>query len=226
MTWLGNAITQMLTLKTLSVLANIVFTAFLTVQLARVFEDYIKPQTTRTWDEYARLEEMEFPLAIKICVIPGFNQTALEELGYNDTFSYFLGREDYGKVCSTYGWAGHTNDSRTVEEVLAKVEGYQLEKIIKEVYVWSGKWKESISIPFGCLKVSKVNFPNNCRSVDLSEVHRKKGTSYNQLFVKIRELGDYTITVHFNGKSLDTGRNIREHNLRSTGDNIILTQGW
>ena len=42
----------------------------------------------------------------------------------------------------------------------------------------------------------------------------------------IRELGDYTITMHFNGKSLDNGRNIREHNLRSTGDDIILKQAW
>ena len=42
------------------------------------------------------------------------------------------------------------------------------------------------------------------------------------MFVAIRELGNYTITVDFNGKSLETGRNIREHKLRSTGDDIVL----
>ena len=49
-------------------------------------------------------------------------------------------------------------------------------------------------------------------------------TRYIQLYVDIRQLGDYTINVHFNGKSLDTGRNIREHNLRSTGDDIVLKE--
>ena len=221
MTWLGNAIRQLLKLKTLSVLASIVFTAFLTVQLANVLQGYIKPQTTRTWDEYARLEDMEFPLVIKICVVPGFNQTALRELGYYDTFSYFVGRDHYENDISTYGWAGHTNDSRTVEEVLAKVEGTQLENIIKEVYVWD-KDAVGIVIPLKYLKVSKVNYPNNCRSLDLSEVPPLNETSYNQLFITIHELGNHTVTVHFNGRSLDTVRNIREHNLRSTGDDIVL----
>ena len=110
--------------------------SFFTIQLAHVLQGYIKPQTTPTWDEYAGLEDMEFPLVIKICVSPGFNQTALREVGYQDTFAYFLGRDEYGNVNSTYGWAGHTNESRTVEEVFAKVEGYQLENIIKEVSVW------------------------------------------------------------------------------------------
>ena len=58
-------IRRLLGLKTIWILANIVFKTFLTVQLANVLEGYIKPQTTRTWDEYARLEEMEFPLVIK-----------------------------------------------------------------------------------------------------------------------------------------------------------------
>ena len=30
--------------------------------------------------------------------------------------------------------------------------------------------------------------------------------------------------MQFKGKSLDTGRNIREHNLRSTGDDIVLRE--
>ena len=84
----------------------------------------------------------------------------------------------------------------------------------------------TFDIPLDYLKVSKVNYPNNCRSLDLSEVPELNGISYKQFYIMIRELGDNTIAVHFNGKSLDTGRNIREHNLRSTGDNIILKQGW
>ena len=62
-------IRQLLGLKTIWISANIVFTTFLTVQLANVLEGYIKPQTTRTWDEDVRFEDMEFPLVIKICVM-------------------------------------------------------------------------------------------------------------------------------------------------------------
>ena len=140
---------SLLGLKTIWISANIVFTTFLTVQLANVLEGYLKPQTTRTWDEYARLDEMEFPLVIKICVIPGFNQTALQELGYKDTISYFLGRVSYNNN-SVYSWAGHTKDSErssTVEEVLAKVSGYQIEEIIRSVSVWDFEEHNLIYIP-------------------------------------------------------------------------------
>ena len=81
---------KLFTLKTLWILVNIVFTAFLTVQLAHIFERYVRPQTTRTWEEKVPLKDLDFPLVLKICVIPGFNQTALQEVGYRDTFSYFV----------------------------------------------------------------------------------------------------------------------------------------
>ena len=71
--------TNLFTLKTLWVMVNIVFTAFLTVQLVHIFERYIRPQTTRTWEEKVPLKDLEFPLVIKVCVIPGFNQTALQD---------------------------------------------------------------------------------------------------------------------------------------------------
>ena len=72
---------KLFTLKTLWIMVNIVFTAFLAVQLALIFERYIRPQTTRTWEEKVPLKDLEFPLVIKVCVIPGFNQSALVEMG-------------------------------------------------------------------------------------------------------------------------------------------------
>ena len=221
MTW--SWIKQLLTFKIFWILVNIVFTALLTVQLSHVLQGYIKPQTTRTWDEYARLEDMKFPLVIKICVIPGFNQTALQELGYKDTYSYFLGREDSYNDNHTYGWAGHTKDLGTVKEVLAKVGGHQIEKIIEFLYV-DKDYTTSANVPLEYLKVTKVNFPNNCHSLDLSEVSELNGTRYNQLFIKFRELREHKIAVQFKGKSLNTDRNIREHSLRSTGDDIIVKE--
>jgi len=80
-------------LKTVWVLANIVFITLLVVQLAHVLGGYINPQTRHTWEEGEPLGNIDFPLVMKICVNPGFNQTALQEVGYKDTYSYFFGAE-------------------------------------------------------------------------------------------------------------------------------------
>ena len=79
------------TLKTLWICANITATAFLTAQLVHVLEGFFKPTITRTWEEEVLLKDMDFPLVAKICIIPGFNQTALYEVGYDDTYDYFMG---------------------------------------------------------------------------------------------------------------------------------------
>ena len=63
--------------KTLWIIANITCTWILTVQLIHVLEGYINPTITRTFKEEVPLHDMDFPLVIKVCVIPGFNQTAL-----------------------------------------------------------------------------------------------------------------------------------------------------
>ena len=103
---------KILKIKTLWILANFVCTAILTVQLGHVLEGYIKPTITRTWEEEVPLQDIDFPVVIKICVVPGFNQTVLRELGYYDTWSFFLGQSMFND--SVFGWAGHTEDSGTI----------------------------------------------------------------------------------------------------------------
>ena len=79
-------IKQLFTAKTLLILANITFTVISAVQLCHVLEGYFKPTTTRTWEEEVPLKDMDFPLAVKVCVIPWFNQSALVEMGYDNTW--------------------------------------------------------------------------------------------------------------------------------------------
>ena len=84
------------------------------------------------------LRDVDFPLVAKICIIPGFNQTALHEVGYQATWEYFIGQSKFNG--SVFGWAGHTNDSRivgTVEEILAHVTDYKVENVIDKVWVWT-----------------------------------------------------------------------------------------
>ena len=129
---------RIFTIKHLWVLANLICTALLTVQLAHILEAYIKPTMTRTWEEEVSLRDIEFPLVVKICIIPGFNQTALREVGYEDTFAYFLGLNSSWNSNYMFGWAGHPEDSGTfgtVEEILAKVIEYEIENIIFRIHI-------------------------------------------------------------------------------------------
>ena len=213
------------TIKTVWVLANLAFTALLTVQLTQVLGGYIKPQITQTWEEEVPLGAMEFPLVIKICVVPGFNQTALREVGYEDTYAYFLGLDniDNGNV---FGWAGHTGDSGTfgtVEEVLAKVSDIKIEQIVELLTVWV-EHDERIDIPRDYINSSRVNYPNNCHSLTLSDIPELDGKNIQEVFLYIGDLRGHELQILFTGKSLDCRRNIIDHSFYSMGNDITLTQ--
>ena len=74
---------------------NVLCALILIAQLGSVLSNFINPTVTHTWEKDLTLENMEFPVVFKICVIPGFNTTALKEAGYEDSFNYFLGRSRF-----------------------------------------------------------------------------------------------------------------------------------
>ena len=217
---------QMFTLKNLWVLANLVCTVVLAIQLANVLEGFIKPTITRTWEEEVLLDDIEFPLVIKVCVIPGFNQTALYEEGYEDTVNYFNGNSRFDE--DPLGWGGHNENSETfgnVEETLAKVSDNNFENVLDNVHVWTKDeevvhiWNTSNSEH---LKASRVNYPNNCRSLALNSVPDLEGKRIQQLYFVIADLGNYAVEIQLNGFTLESRRNIREHSRQSIGDAIRL----
>ena len=168
---------------------------------------------------------MEFPLVIKICVVPGFNQKALREVGYEDTYAYFLGLNDIDNG-NNFGWAGHTGDSGTfgtVEEVLAKVSDFKIEQIVELITVWA-EHDGRIDITLDYINSSRVNYPNNCHSLSLSDVPAIDGKNIQQLYLYIGELKGHDLQIFFSGKSLECRRNIIEHSFYSMGDEITLTQ--
>ena len=210
-------------MKTFWILVNVVFTAFLTVQLVHIFEVFIRPRTTRTWEEMVPIKNLEFPLVIKICVIPGFNQTALQEVGYTDPFDYFVGLNDSEGISLLYGWAGHSEDSGifgTVEEVLAKISNYKIENIIQYVYVWADY--EQIRIQLDYFDSSRVNYPHNCRSLVLSDVPELEGKDIQSLYLYVGDLGNHDLHVNLKGRTLECRRNINENSFDSIGDDIII----
>ena len=186
--------------KWMWLLVNLFCTVVLTVQLVVVLDSYVNPTNTRTWDEEVMLADIEFPVVFKICVIPGFNEKALHNAGYNDTFYYFLGQSAFNK--SMYGWAGHTNNSeqyKTVQEVLTEVINYDIHDILKKIYVWT-RDKVDIDIPLKYLKSSQVNYPHNCLSMRLSNMSELEGKSIHQLFILVANLSTYSIQVQLRGQ--------------------------
>jgi hypothetical protein len=97
--------------------------AALLVQLGSVlWNGYIRPSVTNTVVEQIKLKDMDFPVVLKICVTPGFNLTAIKEMGYApDAYSYFLGRSNYNETI--LGWAGHSNSTPEVQGSVAEVLG-------------------------------------------------------------------------------------------------------
>ena len=53
-------------IETIWTLANLVCAAILTVQLGHVLEAFIAPTTTRTSEEEVLLQDIDFPVVIKI----------------------------------------------------------------------------------------------------------------------------------------------------------------
>ena len=103
------------------------------VQLAFIMEGFVKPTLLNTQVKEINLSDIDFPLDIKICVMPGFNETALNQMGYKTSKKYFKGESKFNE--SIFGWAGHTPDlgvRGSVGEVLDAVRNHRVEEVIEE----------------------------------------------------------------------------------------------
>ena len=164
---------------------------------------------THTSVEERDFYEIEFPLTIKVCVSPGFNDTMLKEVGYDDTFSYFLGMSRFNQ--SFFGWAGHTNtlDSvGNVSGVLDMVKNHAPEDVIEDAYVWTTE-REHVTIPIDQFRVSRVNYPHNCYTLDLfnlTEEHKMK-----ELFIQFHNLENKSAEVLLRDTSTDCNSHAWPH---------------
>ena len=110
------------------------------IQLGFILKGFIRPNLLNTSVQEIDLGEIDFPIEIKICAQPGFNETTLKEMGYNHIWGYFLGRSRFNS--SIIGWAGHTATfgvKGSVEEVFNMVRNHNIEDIIKWSLVQLGK---------------------------------------------------------------------------------------
>ena len=203
-------------------LVNFFCVSVLWFQLAQLCIEYIKPSMTITQEKMVNLEDIEFPVVIKICIIPGFDEAAIRDAGYAESWYYFYGQSKFNGTI--FGWAGHNNQSETlgeVEEIFKKVRNGRVVDLLTNVSIRDNKGN-FYDIPLEYVKQKRVNSPNNCQTLDLLEVTEINGTIKKQIWIEFENLTDRSVEIFFKGRNLDCGRDIKDHSFYSTGQTIRM----
>ena len=91
---------------------------FCSVQLYQLLDEFFAPTKTHTFVEETQLQDLGFPINIKICVAPSLNQTALKDLGYKNRHDYITGMSKFKKTL--VGWGGHTSHTNESSSALIR----------------------------------------------------------------------------------------------------------
>jgi hypothetical protein len=201
-------------------LVHFACTAALLVQLGFVFwNGYIRPSVTNTVVEERDLQDMDLPVIFRICILPGFNDTALEEEGYGSITKYFKGESKYNH--SLLGWAGHTNTSGVrggVAEVLARVRGHTARGAIRHIHI-DFLDDESVEVNISNIQQRRVSFADNCYTLNITNNSDVIGKGIKRMKIQFdSKIENKTAVVLAEGSSLVCDRNINDHKMFSTGD--------
>ena len=207
-------------------LVNIFCVFFFGFQLVHLCIEYVNPSVTITQEKTEKLGDIQFPVVLKICIIPGFNETAIREAGYNESWFYFHGQSKFNG--SIFGWAGHNNRSETlgeVEEIFKRVRNGRVVDLLRSVKIRNN---EGIlyEIPLEYVKQKRVNYPNNCQTLDLFEVTELKERVIKQIWMEFEDITGRSVEINFKGRNLDCGRDIKDHGFYSTGQAIRMNKNF
>ena len=195
------------------------------IQLYGLLKHFIAPSMTNTYVEEVSLEEMDFPLNIKICVRPGLNSSALDKLGYSGSSYYVRGSSKYNQ--SVISWGGYDEKGAaitTAKEVINLARPDEWNDYLPIIRYGNNYTTSSTTK----LKLNKVNWLDECHFVNLSDIdHESKAgrmmftISFNKTLLK----DNITVELNLEGKSLATHRQIQSNQFYSTGDIITLRKG-
>ena len=87
------------------------------IHILFIMKDEIFPTETYTRYEHRNLDDIEFPVVIKICIQPAFDGDEIRKVGYKEVYHYFIGESKYDR--RRFGWAGHQQNG----SVFSTVEG-------------------------------------------------------------------------------------------------------
>ena len=82
--------TSMKCLKPIYLLYVSCFALFV-LQMSLLIQSRLHPEKTISSTEQKKLNEIPFPVVFRICIKPAYNQSFLEEAGYEDPWYFFTG---------------------------------------------------------------------------------------------------------------------------------------
>ena len=170
------------------------------------------------------LQDIEFPLDIKICAEPGFNETAIEEAGYDgkSPWKYFTGVSRFNS--SIVGWAGHTKDfgiKGSVEGIFKKVRSHVAEEVMSMIRV-DFKTEESLYLN---TTLRRVNYPHNCYTPDLSSVTQLRDERIETIYLNFKSGNLEKVQISLQGSTLASNREIFDNSFYNKGDKITVKPG-
>ena len=216
------------------VLTYLSCTALFFYQLLQILPNYFSPTLTHTEVKEVPLKEIDFPLDFKICFKPSiFNRTALNKLGYRDTYRYKQGMSKFNnfKLNNSYviGWGGHKNQSglsvKNASEVLEAVKWDWDKKLLFDVF--------QISTNFGAFQptvsLQKINPINECFLIDINMTERNNFRGMRGVLMYLNETilrNNITVELQFQGRNLNALRDIQDHVFHHIGDAMKLGEDW
>ena len=197
------------------------------VQLGFNLKAFLQPKFPTTRVKDVALKDLDFPLIFKICAEPGFNQTALNEVGYSRLSEYFKGKSRFNGA--VFGWAGHTSENTTwggVEETFEKVRINSVEKLLDGVSVkLNTDSEEYLHLPPDQVYLGRINYPYNCYTLNLTK-HGFWGKGVKIMNLRLNtEEAFQAMQIQLQGETVATHRDIYDHTLFSTGDAMTAKPG-
>ena len=194
------------------------------IQLSCIMVDFINPVELNTLVSEIALKDIDFPLDIKICAEPAFNERAIFNAGYErKSYKYFLGKSRFNKT--VVGWAGHTKDYGTVgsvEEVLDKVRNHKVEDVVKRIrFDFKNKTSGTLVVP---AQLNRVNYPQNCYTINLTEVDKARKETVKTLWIDFKAEKTNKVTIHLQGRTLSAKRDVYDNTFYTKGDEMYVNK--
>ena len=143
------------------------------IQISASVKSQISPENTVTKTVKTNLENVDFPVAFKVCMKPSFSDEQMKKVGYEDPYSYFAGRSKYEyrlDGMGRHGWAGHTaeggvfsNASDVQKRIFMDYHSTIDGTILETNHVFLN------NISTSNYQLQKPNYPNNCLTLDIGK---------------------------------------------------------
>ena len=196
------------------------------IQLGFILEGFIRPTLLNTSVKEIDLQEIDFPIEIKICAQPGFDETALKEMGYKQgIWNYFRGISQFNR--SIIGWAGHTADFEvkgSVEEVFNMVRNHNIEDIVDGSLIQFSSGT-TLNVPLQQFHLAeRVNYPQNCFRLNLTFLNAMRQERIRTLEIYFKTSKIRRVQLDFHGGSLKANRDIYDDTFDTIGDAILIAE--